>query len=296
MINTLHLGLSYACNMKCKHCFVDKSKDLLDFDIVKSTIKYLYDNCGLLIVYYTYGEPFLCSKLYEMLSYCAELNLIQIIMSNGSLLSEFDCKTIRAYNIDRVYISIDSCNPQKHDANRNYDGAFQRAVNSLRLLKSTGVKCGIATTVNRSNEDDIPEIAALAEKLDVSALSLLRERTTRGISEINKRSNYYSFFREYIINPKKYSLFVHDCSMLPIIEEVYRCGIISSVEREKWIDMNSCHSSTTISIAPNGDVKSCNLYGPVVANLNMESIDTIVNRLEACHEYPSCCAQFPRPS
>ena len=52
MILTLHLGLSYACNMRCKHCFVNKKRDALDTDTCKNIIDMLYDK-GLMVLIYT---------------------------------------------------------------------------------------------------------------------------------------------------------------------------------------------------------------------------------------------------
>ena len=76
VITTLHLGLSYACNLKCKHCYVSKQKDMLNSE----TIKHIIDTLeSLQIVIYTYGEPLLAKNLLEIASYVKSKNIMQLI-------------------------------------------------------------------------------------------------------------------------------------------------------------------------------------------------------------------------
>ena len=68
MINVLHIGLTYACNMNCKHCFVKKNKDSLTTIKIKELIDFL-DTKGLMMVVYTYGEPLLAKNFEEISKY-----------------------------------------------------------------------------------------------------------------------------------------------------------------------------------------------------------------------------------
>lgn len=287
----LHLGLSYACNMKCKHCFVNKSKDRFDIERIKQVISYLVESQGLFVLYYTYGEPFLSGHFETIQNFCKNLGLIQIVMSNGSIISDEDCNNLVKNGIDRVYISIDSCFPDKHDLNRGVDGAFDSAIRSIALLNSKKIRTGIATTVNENNANEIYGIASLADSLNISSLSLLRQRNFSGVVAVPDHCEYYSFFEDYISNPRHFGLFVHDSSLNPIVKNALSNGLISFQDYEKWTEMNLCHANTTVSIAPNGDVYSCNLFGNVISNIYEYDIEEIIGSLD--DENFVCCTKFP---
>lgn len=288
MRTVLHLGLSYACNMHCKHCFVDVKQDYLVLETLKNAIRYLAEKCGLFIVYYTYGEPFLSHNLESMLDFCNSLGLVQIIMSNGSIISEKTCRMMTKYNIDRVYISLDSCVEEKHDINRGFPGAYRNALRSIHLLKQYGLRVGIATTVNSSNEEEIEEISNLAESLEVASLSLLRERSVGRVASLEDNSQYTRFFHSYIEHKRNFNLLVHDYELIGIVSQSYRKGRITKSDYQKWVDMNSCHAKTTISIAPNGDVFSCNLSKSVYGNLYTDRFEDIIVKMENSHECLVC--------
>ena len=106
MYSVLHLGISYACNMRCEHCFVKREKDRLTREKITRIIDELYKH-GLLVVYYTYGEPLLSKNFFPISEYVAKKGLVQILMTNGSLLSDESAKRIKEIGISNVYISID---------------------------------------------------------------------------------------------------------------------------------------------------------------------------------------------
>ena len=292
MRTVLHLGLSYACNLKCSHCFVKKADDEFDAGLWSSFIRFLVERHGLFLVYYTYGEPFLSHNLFQMQEICRQLGLVQIVMSNGTLISASDIAALKQNEISMVYISIDHAIAKKHDLNRGVKGAYSKAVASVKQLVESGIRTGIATTVNSENQNEIYAIAHLANKLRVSSLSLLRQRGPTGMVNLDKENEYYSFFADYIRAPWKFNLFVHDMYLNPIVEDAFRTGKISTLDNEKWIEMNACHASTTISVAPNGDVFSCNLFGTSALNIREYPFDVIMKRLEEYDDSFACCAEL----
>ena len=134
MINILHIGLTYSCNMKCKHCFVKKNEDKLSTKKIIDIIDYL-EKKGLMMVIYTYGEPLLAKNFDEVSNYINNKNIAQTLMTNGSLLNEKNISILKKNNIKNIMISLDSINEEYHDSNRNYKGSYKKIFNSLDTAK-----------------------------------------------------------------------------------------------------------------------------------------------------------------
>lgn len=287
MINTLHLGLSYACNMDCSHCFVDKKRDQLSVEKIKQILTFLY-NEGLFYVFYTYGEPLLSDKFEEIAMFCKKMGLVQILMTNGSLIDKNKAIFIKKCGITRVYVSLDSSDRSEHDTNRNHVGAYEKAINSIRCLKEESLSVGIATTINESNKNRCFELWSLANNLGVNVVSFLRERQRGRIVEFGKENEYYSFVEWYLksADKQKINLLTHDITLLPLVKKISKENN-NTFLLEKYTVMNCCHAMNTVSVAPNGDVSFCNLNENILGNVNRDSFERII-REENINECTVC--------
>lgn len=278
MINMLHLGLSYACNMKCKHCYVDKKNDKLTAQKIKESIDVLLKK-GLFIVFYTFGEPFLSPLFLEISAYLKSKDVIQIVMTNGTLINKKNIDIIKNNNINKLYISFDSMIPEKHDSNRNYKNAFSKAKNSLNLLKENKIDVGLAVTINDNNIDEMSKFVDFAIENGINNISFLRQREQYGNITITKFRQYEKFYMQYLkSHPKQIILQFHDPELLRTTKNMFEKKEISELEYNKYIDMNSCNIKNTISIAPNADVLICNLVNKKIGNISEEDLDDILKR------------------
>ena len=293
MINTLHLGLSYNCNMKCKHCFVDKQRDMLDMEKLKKTIDYLEEN-GLFFIIYTFGEPLLAKNLWEVSDYVISKGLVQTLMTNGSLINKEIIKKLKEHKINNIYVSIDSINEEKHDTNRNFKGGYKKAINALKILRDNKFNVGIAVTINDTNIKEMEEIVSLAKTLDIRNISFLRERKNSKLLKLEFLDLYQEFYKKYLSNKKEINILFHDPSLLNITKELYDKKIIDQTTYEKYLDMNSCHYYTTLSIEPNGNVKNCNLINRKKGNINEEDIKEIITRGCDKNECTSYCTELSK--
>lgn len=290
-MNTLHLGLSYNCNMKCKHCFVNKGNDRLDINKLYESIDYL-DNNGLFFIVYTFGEPLLSKNFFEVSKYVKEKNIVQILMTNGSIINDRIIKKLKENGINNIFVSIDSKEPKKHDENRGTLGAYNKAINALKKIKENGINVGIATTINDSNVEEMNDIVDMAKKIGIKTISFLRQRSDGKIIKMKLIDNYYEFYNNYLKNYSKYNinLIFHDFNLLSKTKKLYNDGYISTELYEKYIDMNSCHYKDTISIEPNGNVKNCNLLNGSIGNINNETLEKIIKKRGDTSESISNCS------
>lgn len=286
MINVLHLGLSYACNMHCKHCFVSKKKDKISTNDIKKLIDKLYEY-GLVMVYYTYGEPLLARNFSEVCQYVKHKGLVQILMTNGSLFSQEVLCDIKENNISNIFISIDDINYKEHDLNRGVNGAYEKALSAIRMCKKAGLKVGISTTITSKNVNYFDKIYALALDEEVNIISFLRERKHGQLLPLTKEqiTNYQNILYRCMTSGNSIGLNFHDPSLRPWLKDLYDGGHIDRNTYNKYDVMCSCHKETTISVAPDGSISACNLAQRIMGNILVDDIEEIIKKYETEKDY-----------
>ena len=164
IIRYLHLGLTAACNLNCKHCFIkEKDSKELSFEKAIAFIDVL-EKQGLTHIYYTYGEPLLYHRLFEFSKNIRLKGIYQVLMTNGTQINYEVAQKIAASGINRVMVSIDSSIEKKHDMNRGKQGSFGLAVQAIQLLKEQKVNEGIASTITKQNYLEQAAIEKLAQE------------------------------------------------------------------------------------------------------------------------------------
>jgi heme b synthase len=121
------------------------------------------------IIILTGGEPLLREDIFTLAAYGTEKGLRMVMGTNGTLITPGIAKEMRASGIKRVSISLDGATRESHDAFRQVEGAFERAVEGIAHLKAQGVEFQINTTITRSNLSDLQGIMDLAVKLGAVA-------------------------------------------------------------------------------------------------------------------------------
>ena len=221
MVNMLHLGLSYNCNMRCSHCFVNKSMDKLSSVQIKNTIDYMIGQ-GLYMVVFTFGEPLLAKNFCDISNYLYDKGMFQVVMSNGSYINEKTI-TILKRNVSMVFISIDSVVPEKHDNNRNYKNAFINAFDTINKLQKNKINVGLAVTINNSNLEELNDIVKLAQKHNIKNISFLRQREKGRISKLDSYKFYLKFYCDYLEGKiaKNMNIMFHDPTLRFFTKKMY---------------------------------------------------------------------------
>lgn len=290
VVNMLHLGLSYNCNMRCSHCFVNKKMDKLSNNQIKNTIDYMIEQ-GLYMVVFTFGEPLLAKNFCDISNYLYDKGIFQVVMSNGSYINE-KLITILKRNVSRVFISIDSAVPQKHDNNRNYKNAFANAFDTINKLQKNKINVGLAVTINNSNLEELNDIVELAKKHNIKNISFLRQRDNDKIFKLNSYKFYSKFYCDYLEGKiaEDMNIMFHDPTLRIFTKKLYDENKITKDKYNKYMEMNSCNIKNTLSLAPNGDILLCNLTNKKIGNICDDSIDEIMKKRGDSDECFICCS------
>lgn len=147
----MDVALSERCNYHCIMCRrPQESTDLSRwavFDVMEQARA-----IGLETISFCGGEPFVHKDFVDIAERAIELGFKVQLTTNGSLVDEEKLERLRG--LDCLTVSIDALEAT-HDRIRGVPGAFERAVNALRLAGKAGITCGTNTVMQRANADEL---------------------------------------------------------------------------------------------------------------------------------------------
>jgi len=166
------------CNVRCTFCnwWRDESDDLslrgkeLPLDAKLSIIRKLAD-AGVWMLSFCGGESLLCQDLDKLIVEAKKRGMLVSISTNGLLLEEKSDMLVRA-GTDFITISMDSHDPDIHDAMRGYKGLFDKVEKGLRKIRETSKDEGfphveVRCLINKKNYLSLDEyVAYWREKVD----------------------------------------------------------------------------------------------------------------------------------
>jgi Fe-coproporphyrin III synthase len=158
-------NLVRRCNLACMHCY-SISADIdfpgeLTTDEVFAVMEDL-KAAGVPALILSGGEPLLRKNFFEIATRAKELGFFTALSTNGTLIDLPLAGRIAASRFDYVGISLDGLR-ETHDKFRRKQGAFDAALNGLRLCRDMGVRVGLRFTLTQGNAPELPALLDLAE-------------------------------------------------------------------------------------------------------------------------------------
>lgn len=163
------------CNFKCLHCYNDSGQPLTEelsdaeaLDVAKQIADLKPINvciCG--------GEPLLRKNVCDIVKIIAECNAVVNMVSNGSLLNEELLINLKNAGLDTIQISLDGINYMQHDTFRGYKGAFEKAVNAIKLCTKIGIPVMTSFSPNKLNYKYVNEYFELCNDLGVTSARVM---------------------------------------------------------------------------------------------------------------------------
>jgi heme d1 biosynthesis radical SAM protein NirJ len=109
------------------------------------------------------GEPLMRRDIFEISERAKAMKFYVGLSSNGTLVDAPLADRIRDVGYDYVGISLDGIGAT-HDRFRRKAGAYQEALNGLRLLRDRDIKVGVRFTMTEDNAAELPEMLDLVER------------------------------------------------------------------------------------------------------------------------------------
>ncbi|WP_457642284.1 radical SAM protein [Persephonella sp.] len=165
-------NLTNVCNLYCKHCYSAANQirtGEISIKEIESQIPYL-KKAGVKYLILSGGEPLLREDIFDIASLFKNNGFLVTLSTNGLLIDEKNIDKIKKY-FSYVGISIDG-DEKTHDSFRGKEGAFRRSMDSVRLVRDTGIKVGIRFTITSVTYRSLPFIFRLAEEEKIPKIYL----------------------------------------------------------------------------------------------------------------------------
>ncbi len=278
MIFQCFLWLTYLCNLKCKHCYAKNIKNnvSMDLDRVKSLADELLKLWVIKIVL-SHGEPLIYPHIYDVIALFKEKWFHVTLMSNWLLLDTKNIEKLEKARLDKIFISLDSCDPAIYESLRGLKWSFNLVLKAIDVLKGSKIKRWIASTISQLNKGELGRIMDFAANHWAKELSML---TIRG-------NWYYDWllpyeeYRNIIVNLRKYYKERHFWKIELLLHDRHIPGFLEphvhEEEKENIRSQNQCSLwKNRISISPDGNVYPCNFILEKMWNINESPLEEII--------------------
>lgn len=164
--------LTDKCNFRCKFCSVwqkSAGAEQTLAEIAESADRLA--RIGTMVVSLTGGEPLTRPDLPEIIRTIGRHHFT-FISTNGSMITPENARALAEAGLWGVGVSLDYADAERHDAARNHQGAYRKAVAALKILQAARInkrpQVNMMITLMHDNLDDIPKLAELAKSIGCS--------------------------------------------------------------------------------------------------------------------------------
>jgi len=164
--------VTYACNLKCKHCYANAGvplEDELTTEEAKQTIDKL-DHASVPIIAFSGGEPLVRKDFLELAKYTHDKGIYVAVATNGTLITKSKAREMKEAGIQFTQISLDGASAKTHDNFRGIEGVYEKTIRGIKNCVNEGFFVNIATTATKYNYKETPKIMELCEELGVNWL------------------------------------------------------------------------------------------------------------------------------
>ena len=177
-IFTLQRHITNDCQLRCKHCYVDFSKkQSINIDDFKKWLdnykKFLLHYWITWKIYYTWGDPLLHERFWEIISLSKKNGLDVWLFWNFHLLNEENVQKLYDNEIKFYQLSME-WTKEVHDSIR-WKWTFDWVVHAIQTLEEKWISTLVNMTLSKMNiRELVPLIEFLAYNTDLSRFDFVR--------------------------------------------------------------------------------------------------------------------------
>ncbi|MGC9202092.1 MAG: PqqD family peptide modification chaperone [Thermoproteota archaeon] len=264
------LEVTYACNLRCKHCYASAGRPMKD-ELSADELKKLAEELGKIKVFDVAiggGEPLLREDLPEVIYAFVKNKVEPTLATNGTLFDEEIAEELWKAGLRKVQFSLDGASPDVHDSIRGVKGSFEKTIKAVEVAKTIGYSVAIKTIAQKENLNQLQGITKLAYNLAVDGINI-----NRAVPYGRAKENLFETFIPY----KMYEESVRDLKRTNKVNlklDLYPSSKRISDRKE----FATCQAATmSLHVCPNGDVKPCSYFPDqyICGNIRKESVQDI---------------------
>jgi radical SAM protein with 4Fe4S-binding SPASM domain len=176
----LHLEVTNACNLRCRHCYVESGDPLpneLSDDELRAVVDELAPFSGKTIAI-SGGEPAVRKGCMDLVAHCAidRGHHVDLYTNGYKFPRKFAQRLVefseQAPSHIRLQVSLEGARAATNDLIRGR-GSFDQTIKSLEMFRELGLnrQTRLFVCVTKLNVDEIDALIALAERLEVGYLN-----------------------------------------------------------------------------------------------------------------------------
>ena len=292
MLKCINWEITYRCNLHCGFCYLRGAKKLnspkgeLEFKQAKAFIESV---AGLGTDFYiTGGEPFARQDCLDILECIKARGGHCGVNTNGTLLDRRKIARLAAIGLDYVIFSLHGT-PRIHDELCGKIGVFARVAENIRRLSSiarAGTEIIVSCTLNERNYRHMERLFLICRDLGAHRVLFEHLQFLSPAEKTAHKRRWNSFYPRpcRIITPCRASHQELDARALARqVDSLARRGYdgvhfdvrpkLSSALLDQWYNgglkvRGGCQAAQEVMVvAPNGDVRLCQLYDKKIGNV-----------------------------
>ena len=277
---TACLEITYRCNEKCRHCYLDDpaEKDCgkeLSKEVWFRIIDELID-AGAMSILVTGGEPTLRSDFVEICQHIVERGALVDVYTNALKISPSVFESLVRMKLNSVSFSLYGGTSDFHDYVTQVPGSFNATLRNILAFKCAGIDVFVKTVPFNGHLEEYKLLHHLCKMLNLRLN--ITQQIVSGHSGRDNVGFMYSEdeFREYV----EYAIKQGDMRII----KTPSGGFLRR-------DLNGpiCKAGhTTLSIDPYGNVSCCNSYPVKLGNLLETSVKSIWENSPELMKIRSC--------
>ncbi|MHB1295220.1 MAG: radical SAM protein [Anaerolineae bacterium] len=164
------LELTYRCNLRCVHCYIDEPLRAGAGELSTEEWCQVLDQlrqAGTLSVLLTGGELLCRPDAMDIWRAAKEKGFLVRAITNATRLDDETAQALAAVKPDLLVISIYGARAETHDAVTEHAGSFDATIRAVRLLSSLGVRIRLQGMLLAGHVHEGESIEALAASLGV---------------------------------------------------------------------------------------------------------------------------------
>jgi AdoMet-dependent heme synthase len=256
-----HWELTYRCNEKCTHCYLDvfaPHADVPDELTTQECFRIVDElsELGVLNLTLSGGEILVRRDFFDIAEYARSKRLLLRLYTNGILIKPEIADRIAALHPYAVEISLYSANAETHDRITQLKHSWELTTRAFRLLRERGIRTVMKTPLMRETVREIHDLKGLARELGAQLRPdvTITPKDNGGLSPLKHRMSFEDlvwFFQDEFSS--------QGWMERRMTDEMTTCGI----------------AQNAVAIDPYGQVTSCLQVRTPAGNLRQQSLKEI---------------------
>lgn len=279
-VENVTLEITQKCNFNCKHCCNDsgqKSNDQLSKEEISKLLENLI-SLNVKRVGFTGGEPFCDENLFKYLEVVKDRIPEITISSNGYLIDADIIKKLKEYNVKNISISLDGTKTF-HDNFRNKIGAYDNAIEAIKLLKKENINVKVRSVITKNNRNEILNLIEIMNELKIKRHDILPVcpigRADKDL--VLTKYEYKDFLIQVIEKIKNLEKVNITFKIQPVFGQEQLFQNIEENIKRKSLDYKCDALKDSIEITSSGDVIPCSFVRETIGNIREQNISEIFN-------------------